>query len=849
MAERTSTFGKYVLLRKLATGGMGEVFLAKQIGPSGFEKLLVIKRILAQHHDKTDYLNMFLSEARLVAYLTHSNIIQIHEMGQIEGDYFIAMEYVRGKSLRDIIDTVRTRNAPLSLPHVIDLAIKLCDGLGYAHDARDIRGKPMNIIHRDINPHNILISYTGDLKLIDFGIAKSEMTSVHTATGTIKGKFVYMSPEQSAADPIDRRSDIFSLGIVLYEMLTGENPFVRQNVVLSLEAIQRHSVPPPSAKRPDAGPLDDVLERALQKRPEDRYQNCLEMRDDLRDLLRAGSVSPGEKDIATYLTDLYTDDIEEEERLLAEADRATSPPPASAPEPPTPSMRLPIPEPVESSLPPRIPASAPNPHAETKSLRSPEYRPEGNPITQAPFSDEEPTVGEELEEIAARSRLHTQQRRRSSVVPAGNVFTLIPPEEVAPGTGESFTEPGDGPPTREDRIPLEDAPSGVGLFPKPAPTADVPAEVLPRASRPPLEAALSEPLPSRPKIPAFSNPLAETKELRRSDPPILANGSAHASTPVEAASASRGYEAEDSDLLPPLQGPTRRVAVVAGVVVFALAVLVGFWGMQAMLGGWSSGKDPVPPIAREPAPSPGSELVPVQDPPAPVIEPPVPLPEAVVDAPQPVAAEPPKERPERPARAPKPTVEKPAKPAPAPVRPGPTRVAAPGPKEPPKPVVPAEAPKEPPKPSTPVASPKETPKESPKPVVAETPKPEPARLASSVRRGLATISVAGGTAQVVHGGKGLGAAPTSVVIRDDGGTIGLKAGDVEYRLKYEVKPEGFSVRAESEPWSIVKHNGISLGRTPQGPVAPARRHQLTFMRPGQSEPLVITIIWNPTSQP
>ena len=180
-------------------------------------------------------------------------------MGEIDGDYYIAMEYVRGKSLRDIIDELRAEGRQLPLSHAVDLAIKLCEGLGYAHQARDIRGHPMNIVHRDINPHNILISYTGDLKLIDFGIAKSEMTSVHTATGTIKGKFVYMSPEQSAADPIDRRSDIFSLGIVLYEMTCLENPFVRQNVVLSLEAIQRHDVPLPSSKRGDASPLDGIL--------------------------------------------------------------------------------------------------------------------------------------------------------------------------------------------------------------------------------------------------------------------------------------------------------------------------------------------------------------------------------------------------------------------------------------------------------------------------------------------------------------------------------------------------------------------------------------------------------------
>ena len=156
------SFGKYVLLRKLATGGMGEIFLAKQVGPSGFEKLLVIKRILSHHHDKNDYLSMFLSEAKLVARLTHNNVIQIHEMGQIDGDYFIAMEYVRGKSLRDIIDTLRSRGEQMPLAYVIDLAIKLCEGLGYAHGAQDLRGRPMNIIHRDVNPHNVLISYSGD---------------------------------------------------------------------------------------------------------------------------------------------------------------------------------------------------------------------------------------------------------------------------------------------------------------------------------------------------------------------------------------------------------------------------------------------------------------------------------------------------------------------------------------------------------------------------------------------------------------------------------------------------------------------------------------------------------------
>jgi serine/threonine protein kinase len=391
---------------------MGEIFLAKQRGPSGFEKLLVIKRILSHHLDKKDYLDMFFSEAKLVARLNHNNIIQIHEMGEIDGDYYIAMEYVRGKSLRDVIDELRAEGRKLPLPHVIDLAMKLCDGLGYAHQARDIRGHPMNIVHRDINPHNILVSYTGDLKLIDFGIAKSEMTSVHTATGTIKGKFVYMSPEQSAADPIDRRSDIFSLGIVIYEMCCLENPFVRQNVVLSLEAIQRHDVPPPSSKRSDAEPLDAILMKALAKKPEDRFQTAIEMRDELRALFRLSAVTPAEEDLSGFLHDLFAADIEEEDRLLAEADQATA---GSVDEADTAPKKA-----ASNKLSPEPLISAPM-------LSNPPRTPQ--PITTNPFADEEPTLAGDLDEYAERSREISNvsgELNRPDSLPSGDFVTDSP---------------------------------------------------------------------------------------------------------------------------------------------------------------------------------------------------------------------------------------------------------------------------------------------------------------------------------------------------------------------------------------------------------------------------------------
>ena len=207
--DEGSTFGKYFLLKRLATGGMGEIYLAKLKGPVGFEKILVIKRILQHHAEDNSFVDMFFAEARVAAKLTHSNIVQIYEMGEIDQSYYIAMEYVHGKSLRDIIDRARELGEYVPPAHAISIVRQLCSGLSYAHNSRDMSGQPIGIVHRDINPHNVLISYTGEVKIIDFGIAKSEMSMHQTETGTIKGKFVYMSPEQSAAEKLDKRSDIF----------------------------------------------------------------------------------------------------------------------------------------------------------------------------------------------------------------------------------------------------------------------------------------------------------------------------------------------------------------------------------------------------------------------------------------------------------------------------------------------------------------------------------------------------------------------------------------------------------------------------------------------------------------
>lgn len=319
-----STFGKYILLKRLAIGGMGEIYLAKLIGPEGFEKMLVIKRMLSHHTENQRYVDMFFAEARVAAQLNHSSIVQIYDMGQIDDVYYIAMEYVHGKSLKEVIDHAKAIDSPIPAPLVVEMISRLCDALCYAHEAKDMVGDTLGIVHRDINPYNFLVSYSGESKVIDFGIAKSEMATHKTETGTIKGKFVYMSPEQSAALELDARSDIFSVGICLYEALTYRNPFAKGNAVLSLDAIQRQDPPPLADFKPEYAVFQNIADRALAKNPDDRYSSCREFGDALRALLDDGVVERHPVSLQDYMNDIFRDQIIEEKRMILETDSATT---------------------------------------------------------------------------------------------------------------------------------------------------------------------------------------------------------------------------------------------------------------------------------------------------------------------------------------------------------------------------------------------------------------------------------------------------------------------------------------------------------------------------------------------
>src|SRR5438552_12520678 len=297
---------------------MGEVYLAKQQGPAGFQKMLVVKKILSHLTESKEIIDTVLFETRLAAQMNNRIIVQVFELGEQDSSYFIAMEYVQGKSLRDLIDTTVRRREKIPAELCRTLAEQICDGASYAHNLTDMAGRSLNLVHRDLNPQNVLISYGGDLKIIDFGIAKSELSTVKTEAGMIKGKFVYMSPEQSLAKKLDKRSDLFVIGISLYDMLTGINPFHKNNIVLTLEAIQRYQPPPPSEYDPGHAPFDPIIAKALAKDRDRRYSDAREMHDDLR---RVVLPRPPER-LGQFMSRLFRVQLEEEQKLLFNSDRA-----------------------------------------------------------------------------------------------------------------------------------------------------------------------------------------------------------------------------------------------------------------------------------------------------------------------------------------------------------------------------------------------------------------------------------------------------------------------------------------------------------------------------------------------
>jgi serine/threonine protein kinase len=305
-----SPYGPYRLLERVAMGGMAEVFKAKRTGVEGFEKVLAVKRILPHLSENKEFVDMFIDEAKMVAGLAHPNIVQIFDLGKIEKSYYIAMEYVHGRDLRSILRRARERDVRMPLDLSLLVVSKVSSALEFAHRKKDERGRAMQIVHRDVSPQNILISFEGDVKLTDFGIAKAATKASLTDAGALRGKLLYMSPEQAWGKPMDRRSDIFSLGIVFYEMVTDHRPFLGGSEMSILEMVRECRVAAPSTLNPRIPEkLENVIMMALAREPDDRYQDAAEMHRDLERVLHEWQ-PPQAGALARFLEVLF----DEEER-------------------------------------------------------------------------------------------------------------------------------------------------------------------------------------------------------------------------------------------------------------------------------------------------------------------------------------------------------------------------------------------------------------------------------------------------------------------------------------------------------------------------------------------------------
>ncbi|HTS03452.1 MAG TPA: protein kinase, partial [Thermoanaerobaculia bacterium] len=328
-------FGRYQLLEKIGSGGMAEVFKARMRGEEGFEKIVAIKRIVPHMAANDAFITMFVDEAKLAAQLNHNNITHIYDLGKVDAWHYIAMEFVEGKDLRTLLKLGKERAYPLPPELALFIAAKIANALDYAHRRPAADGTELNLVHRDVSPQNILISYEGDIKLCDFGIAKAASKVSTTISGALKGKLQYMSPEQAWGKRVDRRSDIFSLGAVLHEMLTGSPLFEGDTDMSILERVREGDIEAPSARGVDVSKrVDQIVLKALAKNPQDRYQNASEMEKDLHAVLYAFQPSPGPADVAIYVHRLLeapaSTSTGDEIDAAFDAARDVPPPPAVA---------------------------------------------------------------------------------------------------------------------------------------------------------------------------------------------------------------------------------------------------------------------------------------------------------------------------------------------------------------------------------------------------------------------------------------------------------------------------------------------------------------------------------------
>jgi serine/threonine protein kinase len=320
MSQQLEQFGKYLLLEKLASGGMAEVYLAKSIGAVGVNKFVAVKRILPQYSQSQEYIDMFKEEAKIAVNLNHGNVVSIYDFGVEHNQFYLVMEYVEGRNLRQIINEMKKANVQFSTDQIVFIAKEVAAGLDHAHRCIDgSTGRPLNITHRDMSPQNIMVSFEGETKIIDFGIAKAETQVEATKAGTLKGKFGYMSPEQADGMPIDLRTDIFSLGIVLWELLANDRLFTSSSEAAILRKIRECQIPSIRKINPSVPPeLERIVNKALAKDKSLRYQTAAALHRDLNRFLNTQYPEFSPHDFSVFVKTAFSQIFLEQKRRLVE---------------------------------------------------------------------------------------------------------------------------------------------------------------------------------------------------------------------------------------------------------------------------------------------------------------------------------------------------------------------------------------------------------------------------------------------------------------------------------------------------------------------------------------------------
>lgn len=310
-------FDKYTIIKKLTSGGMADILLAADANPSGFNRFVVIKRVLEKFYNNADFKNMFKNEGKIVCNLRHRNVISIYDFGSEKDQLFLSMEYISGRSLRDLVKSIKLEKVQLSIPNIVYVITSVAAGLDYVHNAIDVNtGKSLNLIHRDISPQNIMLGYDGDVKIIDFGISKIADINL-TRAGHLKGKFSYMSPEQASGQVLNATTDIFCLGIILWELLTGKRLFASKDEMMTLSKVRNCDIPDAQKINPNIPTeLNRIIKKTLSKNKDTRYQHSSSLEKDLNIFLNKNYPEHSHYNFISFMKKTYSKDIMKEREQL-----------------------------------------------------------------------------------------------------------------------------------------------------------------------------------------------------------------------------------------------------------------------------------------------------------------------------------------------------------------------------------------------------------------------------------------------------------------------------------------------------------------------------------------------------